>query len=232
MKRIFIDPGHGGADPGATGNGLKEKDLTLSLGLLLEENMKNYDCEVKLSRRKDRFLGLYSRAKAANDWNAGLFFSIHINGHNNASANGYEDFVHPDAPQITFDRQVFIHRHISKIWTGANRADRGMKVANFQVLRETQMSAILVENGFITNQFDAALLEGEGFQRQLARAMAQGIAEAMGLGEKKPDVTIEQLEKEKNELLNTLEDVRLVLLGVSEKIKNVQRQINKTPSQM
>jgi hypothetical protein len=182
--KIFIDPGHGGKDPGAIGNGLQEKDVVLELALALAQVLEAYDCQVKLARDKDIYVDNGDRTKEANRWGADLYFSIHINGHTNTSANGYEDFIYPTAPQKTAEIRKAIHNAISRVWVNAGRTNRGIKTANFQVLRETKMPAVLVENGFITNSQDAGLLKNESFRAQLVEAMAAGIAEALDLEKK------------------------------------------------
>lgn len=179
--KIFIDPGHGGTDPGASGHGLREKDVVLDLALALAKKLKNYNCQVKLARDKDVTLSLSDRTKAANDWGADFYFSIHINGHTNADANGYEDFIYPTVSQKTTDIRRAIHAAVAPVWTGAGRANRGMKTANFHVLRETRMPAVLVENGFISNAKDAELLKDTAFRGRLVEAMAKGIVDALGL---------------------------------------------------
>jgi len=181
VKKIFIDPGHGGKDPGASGNGLQEKDIVLDLSLELADRLKSYDCQVKLSRDKDIYVDNGDRTKEANRWGADLYFSIHVNGHTNTDANGYEDFIYPTAPQKTASIRKAIHKPLSQVWTGDGRANRGMKTANFQVLRETRMAAVLVENGFISNPQDANLLKQPVFRDKLVGAMAAGIVEALNL---------------------------------------------------
>src|SRR5690606_13418747 len=81
MKKVFIDPGHGGSDSGAVGNGLKEKDLTLAIAKECEKVLKSeYEgVTVKMSRTGDTYPTLSARTNAANSWNADLFISIHIN---------------------------------------------------------------------------------------------------------------------------------------------------------
>ncbi len=182
--KIFIDPGHGGKDPGATGNGLQEKDVVLELALALAQVLEAYDCQVKLARDKDIYVDNGDRTKEANRWGADLYFSIHINGHTNTSANGYEDFIYPTAPQKTAKIRKAIHNAVSRVWVNAGRTNRGIKTANFQVLRETKMPAVLVENGFITNSQDAGLLKSKSFRAQLVEAMATGIVKGLSLEKK------------------------------------------------
>jgi N-acetylmuramoyl-L-alanine amidase len=188
--KIFIDPGHGGKDPGATGNGLQEKDVVLELALALAQVLEAYDCQVKLARDKDIYVDNGDRTKEANRWGADLYFSIHINGHTNIAANGYEDFIHLAAPQATANIRKTIHASLSRVWINFGRVNRGTKTANFQVLRETKMPAVLVENGFISNKEDADLLRNKDFRIKLVNAMLEGIVNALDLEKKQTGTTI------------------------------------------
>jgi hypothetical protein len=182
--KIYLDPGHGGRDPGAIGNGLAEKDLVLDLALGLGEALAAYQCEVSLSRTKDTELDIPARVKAANAWGADFYFSLHVNGHNNAAANGYEDYISTGAFPVTVEVRRTIHAWLGRVWERALRRNRGMKVADYQVLRETRMPAVLVENGFISNAQDAALLRQHRFRADLVSAMTRGIVLAFGLKKK------------------------------------------------
>ncbi len=179
--KIFIDPGHGGYDPGATGNGLQEKDVVLFMALCVKEMLKGYACEVRLSRERDVFLSLSERGQIANEWGADFFLSLHANGHKNSQANGYEDFIHPAAGMSTVRIREELHKFTSGPWCRYDRANRGMKTANFQVLRETRMSAVLMEHGFISNPIDADILRSSDSVRSIAGAIVLGMASALGL---------------------------------------------------
>ena len=93
MVKVFIDPGHGDTDPGSVGNGLREKDLTLSIAtrikdiLLIEYN----NVYVKMSRTQDTYPSLNDRTNAANAWGADFYLSIHINA---GGGTGYEDYIY------------------------------------------------------------------------------------------------------------------------------------------
>ena len=79
MAKIFIDAGHGGTDPGAVGNGLQEKVLTLTIAKKIESLLKNYEnVSVKMSRTSDTTLSLSQRTDAANAWGSDFFLSVHI----------------------------------------------------------------------------------------------------------------------------------------------------------
>src|SRR5690606_27850140 len=187
--KIFIDPGHGGSDPGAVANGLKEKDLTLAIAKECNRvlNEEYEGVQTKMSRTGDTYPSLSARTKAANDWGADYFLSIHINA---GGGTGFESYIYngkvKDFTKVAQDR---IH---SVIAAGDGWADRGKKRANFHVLRETRMSALLTENGFIDNASDADKLKDPAFLKKLGRLHAEGIAKAFGLRKKakpapKPD---------------------------------------------
>ncbi|MFN2354862.1 MAG: N-acetylmuramoyl-L-alanine amidase [Desulfopila sp.] len=93
VRRIVIDPGHGGKDPGAISHGLKEKDIVLDLSRKLKERLEQIDnYEVILTRDQDRYISLEERTAIANGNNADLFVSIHINAHRNTSVRGIETY--------------------------------------------------------------------------------------------------------------------------------------------
>jgi N-acetylmuramoyl-L-alanine amidase len=178
-KLIVLDPGHGGHDPGATGHGLRECDVTLKIAKRIKTALlRDFDVDVKLTRRDDTFVSLDARAKFANDRNAAYFCAVHINS---GGGSGYEDFVHRNAGPQTVARRNEIHKHVAMFMAGHGMTDRGRKKAGFAVLRQTNMSAVLTENLFIDTAADAALLKNETFLKGLAEAHARGIAVAMSL---------------------------------------------------
>lgn len=178
--KIMIDPGHGGRDPGAVGHGLQEKDIVLDMGKALQHRLAtDWVCDVRLTRSTDVFVPLSDRARMANEWGAAYFVSLHVNA---GGGRGYEDFIwNGRVSAATVERRAAVHAAAAKAWTDRGRPNRGKKRANFAVLRETRMPAILVENGFIDNVDDTNLLRDTDFRAQVVRAMAVGIADALGL---------------------------------------------------
>ncbi|WP_426579204.1 N-acetylmuramoyl-L-alanine amidase [Bacillus altitudinis] len=179
-KKIMLDPGHGGHDPGAVANGLKEKDLVLTISKKTKAILeKVYGASVKLTRSTDVYIDLSQRAKLANNWGADYFVSIHINA---AGGTGFESFRYDKlaASSSTGKQQKTVHDFIyNKI--KAKTSDRGKKSKNLAVLRETKMPALLTENLFIDRKEDAVLLKQESFLDLLAEGHAEGIAAAVGL---------------------------------------------------
>lgn len=101
MKKIFIDPGHGGSDPGASGNGLDEKNVVLSISKKIGNILVSKGFEVRFSRSTDIAVSLSDRSAQANAWGADLFVSIHCNSATASSANGTECYTHPTSNSST-----------------------------------------------------------------------------------------------------------------------------------
>jgi N-acetylmuramoyl-L-alanine amidase len=181
MVKIYIDPGHGGNDPGAVANGLREKDLTLKIGLYARDYLlNNYSgVQVKMSRTSDTTKSLSARTKEANNWNADAYVSIHINA---GGGTGFESYIYPGVGSSTKSLQNDVHGEVMKVFSGFR--DRGKKHANFHVLRETKMSATLTENGFIDTKKDADFLKKDANLRKIGEAHAKGIAKRFKLKRK------------------------------------------------
>lgn len=199
MVKIFLDPGHGGQDPGAISNGLKEKDLVLDIAKRAQKKLKQYaGVEIKLSRTSDKFLSLSERAKLANNWGADYFLSLHTNA---GGGKGYEDFIYNrTVSNATVANQNIMNIEVVK---ETNFDNRGKKKANFAVLRLTNMPAILTENGFIDNAADAKNLKSSSFRDKIAQGHVNAIVKAFGLNKSKQPSQPPKYSpsKEKKELL-------------------------------
>lgn len=184
MVMFYIDPGHGGSDPGAQGSGLREKDITLDIALKIRSLLlNNYeDVQVRMSRTGDTTKSLSDRSSEANAWGADYYLSIHCNAFN-GSAQGYEDYIWnslSDSSQTARYRDI-IHAEVVKVNQLYNR---GKKKANFHVLRETFMPAMLSENGFIDNSHDAALMKDPSWRQKVAHGHVNGLEKAFNLRRK------------------------------------------------
>ena len=180
MVKIYIDPGHGGTDPGALGNGLREKDLTLRISTRIRDILvaEYNNVSIRMSRTGDTTLSLSQRTNDANAWGADFFLSVHINA---GGGTGYEDYIYPGSSAPTTTYQNNIHAEVMKL---VDFRDRGKKTANFHVLRETNMPALLSENGFIDTVADANKLKSASFIEALARGHVNGIAKSFNLPKK------------------------------------------------
>lgn len=155
-KKIFIDPGHGGHDPGAIGSNSKEAENVLAVALALEKKLIVQGYEVKLSRRNNVYVSLNDRANMANNWGADIFMSLHDNSAVNKTATGFETFIfNGQVSSNTVKLQKSLHDAIIK---GIGLRDRGLKRANFAVIRLTKMPAVLIEYGFISNLTDEKVI--------------------------------------------------------------------------
>ncbi|MEN2466411.1 peptidoglycan-binding protein [Ornithinibacillus sp. JPR2-1] len=180
---IFIDPGHGGSDPGASGYSLKEKSVVLDIALRVGEvlSSKYRGVVVDYSRQTDTFIPLEERANKANNGGADYFVSLHLNA-SNGQGKGFETYIYNGkVTNETIRRQNDIHSYlIDKI----NIMDRGMKQANFSVLRNTNMPALLIEYMFIDNKAENQKLSSKQYRNWLGEITADAIAKSFGLKKK------------------------------------------------
>jgi uncharacterized protein YjdB len=190
-KTIFIDPGHGGTDPGATYGSYRESDLNLAVGKKVQALLLERGYNVIMSRTTDTFVPLLDRSIMANNDKADIFVSIHTNSSDYASVNGIESYfyqldpTHPstiNAAMATDPDRLAKSVTLASIidqkmvaYTGA--ADRGSKGSDLSVVRESAMPATLVEMGFIGNATERQNLFTDSYQNSLAKAIADGIDE-------------------------------------------------------
>ena len=184
-KKVCLDPGHGGYDPGAIGpTGLKEKDVTLAVALKAGLYLQNAGIAVVLTRTSDQVpwpadtnQDLAARCKIANQAAVNLFVSIHCNSAADRNAHGTETYS-LSATGEGRRAAGLIHAELVKV---IKLYDRGLKTANFFVLRRTSMPAVLIELAFISNPQEEKLLRDPVFQDKAARAIAKGIAAWFGV---------------------------------------------------
>jgi N-acetylmuramoyl-L-alanine amidase len=177
---VVLDAGHGGKDPGAIGvNGLREKDVNLSVARRVAELLGRAGVDVRLTRGGDGFLELDDRAAFSNRARAELFVSIHANSYPaNRNVRGFDVYVARSAS----DCSVRAARTIAGRFQAAGIAVHGHqpKRADYRVLVKTAGPAVLVELGFLSNPSEANRLRSSGYQRQLAAALADGILAHLG----------------------------------------------------
>ena len=178
MPKIFIDPGHGGSDPGAVGNGMRESDIVLDVSKRIAVLLLDSGIEINLSRTTDTSLSLSQRWQPVNRAGADLFISVHANGFHDPAANGCETFIAVTKPG---DRD-FAQTSQSALVSATGLRDRGVRPDNqsqhsgLTVLRRTEMPAILVELAFITARPDSRDIQVLKYKRQLvAKTIAKAI---------------------------------------------------------
>ncbi|WP_456273006.1 N-acetylmuramoyl-L-alanine amidase [Bacillus sp. AK031] len=181
MTTIVIDPGHGGNDPGATYRNFQEKNYNLSIALKVRDYLqKNHDVNILMTRTTDTTMSLTERSNFANSRNADFYLSIHNNA---AGGRGFESYIYNGSvSQETKNYQTIIHDQImSSVKQKYGITDRGKKRANFHVLRETEMNALLLEVLFVDNPEDVKLLNNPAFIADVSTAIAKGTAKALSL---------------------------------------------------
>ncbi|MGE8203977.1 N-acetylmuramoyl-L-alanine amidase [Heyndrickxia sp. NPDC080065] len=180
MFKLFLDPGHGGTDSGAVGNGIMEKNITLQIALKIRDilSAEYSDVSILMSRTADTFPSLSDRTNAANSWGADYFLSIHINA---GGGTGFESYVYPGVGAPTTTYQSTIHSEVMKL---NQLTDRGKKQSDLHVLRESNMPALLTENGFIDNGNDAAKMQSATWIENVARGHVNGLASTFNLQKK------------------------------------------------
>lgn len=176
--KITLDPGHSGPfEPGACAGGFTEAELVLSISEILEGLLVKSGHEVLMTRTGDiQTDGLSFRAQVANVQLADIFISLHCNAADNKAATGCEVYHFPGSIRGAYLADCIRKRIVSA--TGL--ANRGTKAARFQVLRETNCPAVLVELAFITNYNDRRLLASAAGQIQFAAAIFSGVQDFCG----------------------------------------------------
>ncbi|USG63960.1 N-acetylmuramoyl-L-alanine amidase [Brevibacillus ruminantium] len=181
--RIAIDAGHGPNTPGkrTPDDSMREFHFNSVVARCVRDGLKQYEgVEVLFTHADDRDVPLKERTDKANAWKADAFFSIHANafGSDWNDANGIETFVYTSRPTAAVKLAEAVQRSLVR---STGRRDRGVKAGDLHVLRETKMTAILAECGFMTNREEAALLKSDEYRRKCAAAIVQAIAEVYGL---------------------------------------------------
>ncbi|QAA35027.1 N-acetylmuramoyl-L-alanine amidase [Clostridium manihotivorum] len=186
MIDLVLDAGHGGRDPGAIGpTGLQEKECNLYIAKKCEEILKKQGITVQQTRADDSYIGLSERAKIANDANSKYFISIHINSADIQTANGTEVYSLVKGGE----GEKLAQRILSSMVNEINLSSRGVKFANFAVLRETNMPAILIETCFISNVNEERLLREDSFKDKVALSISKGFLDYIGISYKE-DVSV------------------------------------------
>jgi N-acetylmuramoyl-L-alanine amidase len=204
-RLIFLDPGHGGSDPGTMNPKLKlmEKTITLQVARRTRERLEAAGYRVRLTRERDRLLGhqgaedFRRRAHLANAANADLFISIHFNADGDPRTRGAETFVFTPAGQRSTESwstgqldiekspvpvnkydgwsAVLAHAVQGAVAKRLQTPDRGQKTKHAAVLRWVDCPAVLVESAFISNPTDAHRVVTAAYQEKIAAAIAAGV---------------------------------------------------------
>ncbi len=178
QKRIVIDVGHGGTDSGAIGiNGIQEKGVVLAIALEILRLNERSDTplDIYLTRNRDTLISLSDRTKLAKTLNADVFISLHCNHSDNPNARGIEVYgpkmksrYSGDSTWLAFQLQAAFKKKLGF-------ESRGVKFANFQVLRETVdfCPSLLLELGFLSNWDENAYYQNSANYQALAMVVVE-----------------------------------------------------------
>ena len=183
-KKIMLDPGHGGFDPGAVANGLREADLTWQFATKTGAILQRCGFQVMYTREQNTTAKnnttdeLNYRCLLANENNVDLYVSFHTNA---GGGTGFESYIYPGIGGRTLQLQQNIHTKVAPLFTNNGMNDRGMKTGTYKVLQGTNMPAIILFLGFIDNVKDASFINNAIFQNQMAEQVARGVCQWDGV---------------------------------------------------
>lgn len=183
---VYLDPGHGGTETGAYSGGIKEKDINLKVGLKIEKLLVSNGYDVVMSRKTDKFVSLSDRAQEANRLKADIFVSVHHNAFIGTSQGietyAYNRLGNSNNPMSNNTKRSLESGKLSNavhhsLLNHSGAINRGTRTANFHVIRETNMPAILMELGYMDNATERAKLVNDSYQNKLAKGAYEGIAQ-------------------------------------------------------
>ena len=167
---VVIDAGHGGYDRGGIpGQRVSEKDMTLDVARRLKSVLAASGYRVVMTRDSDVFVPLGTRCAIANSQRNAIFVSVHFNSATRRGASGIETYFYS---RDSLSLASAIHHYVAG---GAPSDNRGVRRRGYYVLRRTNMPAVLVECGFLTNPSEAAYAQNASYRQKLAEAIAAGV---------------------------------------------------------
>lgn len=180
--KVFIDPGHGGTDPGAVSNGLVEKIMNLTVSLEVERLLEKHGIEVRLSRRDDHYVELADRSLAANAWGADIMVSVHFNAGGGDGVEAIHQVNNAESEELAETLIKTI-----KVGMGQNVRSRGAysrvstRGTNYHaVIRVAKMPCVIIEPAFIDTN-DRLQFDTVAEQHRCAAFIVEGILEHLNV---------------------------------------------------
>lgn len=169
FRTVIIDAGHGGHDNGGQWGKVYEKHLALDTAARLELKLKALGYQTVMTRRSDTFISLPQRVSIANRYSNAIFVSIHYNYTWKQQVSGIETFYNCNASKT-------LAQHVQNGMINRTRTvDRNAKYARFYVIRNTNLPAILVEGGFVSNAAERNRMKSGWFRDAVAQGVVDGI---------------------------------------------------------
>jgi N-acetylmuramoyl-L-alanine amidase len=170
LTTVVIDAGHGGHDRGGIpGQRIAEKDMTLDVAQRLRSVLRANGYRVVMTRDSDIFVPLATRVAIANSYRNAIFVCIHFNATKRAGAGGIETYFYS---RDSLPLASAVH---SLVVGGVPSSNRGVRRRGYYVLRKTNVPAVLVECGFLTNPTEAAYAQSASYRQKLAEEIAAGV---------------------------------------------------------
>jgi N-acetylmuramoyl-L-alanine amidase len=183
MAKVFIGVGHGGSDPGAVANGVKEKDANLAIALACGEELTRHGVTVGMSRTKDENDGLSEEIRECNAFNPALAVEIH----NNAGGGDGAEVYH----SINGGKGRTLANNILEEVKAVGQNSRGAKTKTnssgadyYGFIRSTNAPAVIVECAFLDNKKDVQIIDTAAEQKAMGVAIAKGVLKTLGIANK------------------------------------------------
>lgn len=178
---IFVDPGHGGRDPGTSYGKIEEKDIVLEISKILRNQLMEKGAIVYMTRETDEDLSsqwdprkkrgdLYRRILMYKKYEAELYLSIHINYYNNSSESGAEVLYHPINPENKIFGEILMNHFKTSLGT-----KRKLKTTDLYMYKNTTVPGVLIECGFLSNPNERYLLQKESYQKKLSKVITDSV---------------------------------------------------------
>lgn len=178
---IFVDPGHGGRDPGTSYEKIEEKDIVLEISNILREQLMEKGAIVYMTRETDTDLSsqwdekkkrgdLYRRILMYKKYGAELYLSIHINYYSNSSESGAEVLYNPINPENKIFGEILMNHF--KTALGSRRK---LKKTDLYMYKNTTVPGVLIECGFLSNPNERYLMQKESYQKKLSKVITDSV---------------------------------------------------------
>lgn len=218
--KIMLDAGHGPNTPGKRSpDGIKEYEFNRDIANKIKQELENYEgVTIYFAHDDKRDVSLIERTNKANSLKVDVYISLHVNALDGRMGNhgGIETYVYTTKPKEAY---ALAQRIQAELIEATGLRDRGVKTANFHVLRETRMTALLIETGFMDSRTDLPKLKTASFRKLLGKTIASSIATYYQLKRKKV------VSPSKNLPISNSSPVKIykVQVGAFEKRENAER---------
>ena len=225
VKRIVLDPGHGGKDPGALANGLQEKDIVLKFARQLKPVIeKEIGCEVLLTRDTDKFISLEERTAIANTQNADLFISIHLNAHPSPEVRGME----------TYYLNLSTNAEAMRVAAMENATSTNQMSDLQNILQDIMQNSKIAESSRLAEQVHGAMVAGLS-QNAFGKVQNLGVKQApfyVLIGAQMPAILMELAFISNEEDVENLKSDKYLATMAQEIAKGVQAYVNRATAKL